>query len=127
VLLSSAAGFLGCAPVATQDDPRWQAHTSGRFKVELTTDSERVQGHCKFVRHLLADTDPMLVARPSSSQLADWFREQAVLLGADTVWVDGRTGEAYICGPGPLNPDGSLQAMPSPVPVPSPTPRAISK
>ena len=123
VLLSSA-GFIGCVHAAAKDDARMQAHTTGRFKVQLTTERERVEGTCKFVRHLQADYDPMLVGRPTDPQLGDYFREEAVLLGADTVLVDGRTGEAYICGPGPLNPDGSQQFLPAPL---GPTPRAIAK
>ena len=123
LLLSST--WLAClAQVAAHDTARQQAEIAGKFKVHLTTERESVEGTCKFVRHLQADYDPILVARPSDPQLADYFRIEAVLLGADTVLVDGRTGEAYICGPGPLNPDGTLQSMAPPtVPTPRPTPK----
>ena len=107
---------------AAHDTPESLAQSKGQYHVHVATDKESVTGQCKFVRNLAADTDPMLVARPTNDQLMEWFRIQAVLYGADTILVDGRTAEAYICGPAPLNPDGSLQNNSTP-PPPPPTPK----
>ena len=86
-----------------------QARTRGKYRVTITTERERVAGTCKFVRTIMADAD---AHRPSNAELPDYFRVEAVYIGADTVIVDGRTAEAYICGPSPLNPDGSPQIPP---------------
>src|SRR5476649_1356807 len=110
---------LGCAHVTEADKSRTQANTVGKYKVRLTEDTEAVQGHCKFIRYIEPDYDP--IQRPPPSQLNTYFQVEGVLLGADTVLVRGRIGEAYICGPGPLNPDGSLR---DPYPSAPPTPAA---
>jgi len=120
--LVSAGAWIACAQFAAKNDARSQAESMGKYKVHLTTDRESVEGHCKFVKSILPDFDPIIVARPVDDQhLADYYRVEAVLLGADTVLVDGRTGEAYICGPLPLNPDGSLQSFAPPA-TPGPKP-----
>ena len=107
---------LACTNPLAKDEAKEQARHRGKYRVTLTTERERVAGTCKFVRAILADADSR---PPSNAELGDWFRVEAVYVGADTVLVDGRSGEAYICGPGPLNPDGSLQAPPvSSTPVP---------
>lgn len=119
-------GAFACLPAVARDDARTQAQKTGQYKVKVATDRERVLGTCKFVRSIAADTDPLLAGRPTSLQLAEYFRVQAVLIGADTLLVDGRTAEAYICGAGPLNPDGSLQTVSNPsgpTPAPKPAPR----
>ena len=108
---------IACAHVTEADKSRTQANTVGKYKVRLTEDSEAVQGHCKFLRYIEPDYDP--IQRPTPSQLNNYFQVEGVLLGADTVLVRGRVGEAYICGPGPLNPDGSLR---DPFPSMAPTP-----
>jgi hypothetical protein len=114
------AGLAGCAQLAAQDKAKQQAVASGKYKVHLTTDAESVEGTCKFVHAIWPDDDPVQI--PTNDQLPDYYRVQGVLLGADTVLVRGRTGDAYICGPGPLNPDGTLRTLPPPGPPPSPTP-----
>lgn len=101
---------VGCAQLSAADKARQQAHTTGKYKVRLTTDIEKVTGTCTYVRTIEADMDP--VRAPTDSELPDYFREEAVYMGADTVIVKGRSGEAYICGPGPLNPDGTLRMLP---------------
>ena len=117
-ILLASVGVVGCANVLAKDEARAQARSRGKYRVTLTTERERVVGTCKFVRSILADADP--VRRPTNAELPDYFRVEAVYIGADTVLVDGRTGEAYICGPGPLNPDGSPQVPPQ---APTPAPR----
>lgn len=107
----ASAGVLACAHVTARDEARALAHNIGKFKVQLTTERERVMGTCKYVRSIQPDLDPKNV--PTSEQLPDYLREEAVLSGADTVLVEGRIGEAYICGSGPLNPDGSRQNLPA--------------
>ncbi len=110
---------IGCAYHVADHQARQDASSAGKYKVELTTDSERVQGTCKYVRNI----QPDLLApryRPTDADLPDYFREQAAYYGADTVLVRGRVGEAYVCGPGPLNPDGSVRTLPAP---PTPPPR----
>jgi hypothetical protein len=94
-----------------------QAKSRGKYRVTLTTERERVAGTCKFMRTIIADADSH---PPSTAELPDYFRVEAVYMGADTVLVDGRVGEAYICGPGPLNPDGSPQVPPQAA-TPGPT------
>jgi hypothetical protein len=72
-----------------------------------------VVGSCEFVRNIIADDEPAF--RPTDAELPDYFKTQAAYIGADTVVVRGRTAEAYICGPGPLNPDGTRRtAEPNP-------------
>jgi hypothetical protein len=118
------AGLLvcltACAQLTAQDKAKQQAVASGKYKVRLTTDAEKVEGTCKFVHAIWPDDDPVQI--PTNEQLPDYYRVKGVLLGADTVLVRGRTGDAYICGPGPLNPDGSLQTLPPPGAPPPPTP-----
>ena len=106
VLALAALGAFACAHSTEKDKAAMEAHTMGRFKVHLTTDREKVEGTCTYVDVIQPDWDPLHA--PSDSQFDDYFREHAVLIGADTVVIDGRIGEAYICGPGPLNPDGTL-------------------
>jgi hypothetical protein len=108
-ILLASLGVAGCANVIGKDEAKAQARSRGKYRVTLTTERERVVGTCKFVRTILADADSR---PPKTADLADYFRVEAVYLGADTVLVEGRTGEAYICGPGPLNPDGSPQVPP---------------
>jgi hypothetical protein len=109
-ILLTSVGVIGCANAAARDEAKMQARSRGKYRVTLTTERERVAGNCKFVRSILADADP--VRPPTTAELPDYFRVEAVYIGADTVLVDGRVGEAYICGPGPLNPDGSPQVPP---------------
>jgi hypothetical protein len=109
----ACVGFSGCAHAAAKDEAHTLANGVGKYKVHLTTERERVMGTCKYIRMIQPDLDP--VHRPTPAELPDYLRVEAVLMGADTVLVEGRVGEAYICGPGPLNPDGSLQgSTPSP-------------
>jgi hypothetical protein len=84
------------------------AQTKGQYKVRLTTNAESVVGVCKFVMMIEPEQDPVgVVPEP---KYAEYFRTWAVYKGADTVLVrGGKIGEAYICGPGPLNPDGTLK------------------
>lgn len=104
----AAAGSLACYQIKDKDEARTLAHNVGKYKVRVTTEHERVQGTCKFVRAIVPDQDPKRI--PTNAEIPDYVREEAVLLGADTVLLEGRIGEAYICGPGPLNPDGTLQS-----------------
>ncbi len=106
------AATLACTHVAATDTARQQAHTTGKYKVTLTTDREKVLGTCTFVRNIEPDFQPAFA--PTDAELPDFLREEAVLSGADTVLLNGRIGEAYICGPGPLNPDGTLHSLPPP-------------
>ena len=110
--LAATITALACAHAAATDTARQQAHTMGKYKVTLTTDREKVLGTCTFVQNIEPDFQPAFA--PTDAQLPDYLREEAVLLGADTVLVNGRIGEAYICGPGPLNPDGTLKTLPPP-------------
>ncbi len=96
---------IGCAQSQAAQKANEDARTKGQYKVRLTTNGESVAGDCKYVSLIQPDQDP--VAPVPEPQLADYFRTQAVLKGADTVVVRGRVGEAYICGPTPLNPDGT--------------------
>jgi hypothetical protein len=109
-LLVASLDVLGCTNPLAKDDAKAQARSRGKYRVTLTTERERVAGTCKFVRTISADADSR---PPSNAELGDYFRVEAVYIGADTVLMDGRTGEAYICGPGPLNPDGSPQVPPA--------------
>jgi hypothetical protein len=110
---------FGCAYHVADHQARQDASSTGKYKVELTTDSERVQGTCKYVRSIQPDQLAPRY-RPTDAQLPDYFREQAAYYGADTVLVNGRIGEAYVCGPVPLNPDGSARTLPG---TPTPPPR----
>jgi len=106
-----AFGVSACAAHVTEKDKAaMEAHTMGKYKVQLTTDREKVLGTCTYLGSIQPDMDRLNT--PTESQFPDYFREHAVLIGADTVLIDGRIGEAYICGPGPLNPDGTLQKQP---------------
>ena len=99
---------LGCAQTQAAQQARTDAKTKGKYKVRLTTDAESVVGVCKFVAMIEPAQDP--VGMVSEAQYPDYFRTEAVYKGADTVLVrGGKIGEAYICGPGPLNPDGTLK------------------
>ena len=108
LLIASLTLIAGCASVNEAKNNHEMARTKGKYKVQLTSDLEDVPGRCKYVHALVADDQPTF--RPSDAELPDWFRTEAVYRGADTVVVRGRIGEAYICGPGPLNPDGTLRA-----------------
>jgi hypothetical protein len=111
--LAFAAGLAaGCAQVSEAEKGRKQAKASGKYKVKLTEDSESVVGTCKFVVSINADFN--FTGPQTQAGLYDYFREEAVYAGGDTVLVRGRVGEAYICGPGPLNPDGTLRTLPQP-------------
>lgn len=115
VILLTSLALIACTSPLAKDPAREQAKSRGKYRVTLSTDRERVGGNCKFVRTILPDADG--TRPPTTAELPDYFRVEAVYIGADTVLIDGRVGEAYICGPGPLNPDGSLQA-----PLETPTP-----
>ena len=99
---------LGCAQTQAAQQARTDAKTKGKYKVRLTTNAESVIGVCKFVVMIDPSQDP-IGAIPETAY-PDYFRTEAVYKGADTVLVrGGKIGEAYICGPGPLNPDGTLK------------------
>ena len=99
---------LGCAQTQAAQKARDDAKTKGKYKVRLTTNAEAVVGVCKFVAMIEPQQDP--IGMIPESQYPDYFRIEAVYKGADTVLVrGGKVGEAYICGPGPLNPDGTLK------------------
>jgi hypothetical protein len=112
-----------CTNIKEADKAREEASTRGKYAVSITENGEKVQGTCKFLRNIEPQWDPVLI--PAPSQLNDYYRTEAVLLGADTVLVrgDGRLGEAYICGPGPLNPDGTRREGPLPPAAPTPRPQ----
>ena len=102
------------------------ARTKGKFQVRLTesatADAETVQGTCKFVRMITPSSEPNQA--PTHAELPDWLRTQAAYYGADTVIVRDNAGDAYICGPAPINPDGTRQGtFPTARPQPTPTPR----
>ena len=78
---------LGCSHVADYQS-RQQASSTGKDKVELTTDAERVVGTCKFVRAIQPDLIPL--NKPTDAQLPDYYRQEAAYYGADTVLVRGR-------------------------------------
>jgi hypothetical protein len=119
VTLVALLPAFGCTNLKEADKAREDASTKGKYAVRLTEDGEKVQGTCKFVKNIEPQYDP--VQTPAPSQLPDYFRTQAVLAGADTVLVraNGKVGEAYICGPGPLNPDGTLKAPYAPPVTPA--------
>jgi len=108
ILIFAALAAGGCAHINEASNAHELARTKGQFHVRLTEDVEGTAGRCKFVRNLVADDEPGW--RPTDADLPSYFRTEAVYNGADTVVVRGRVGEAYICGPGPLNPDGTLQS-----------------
>ncbi len=113
LLLLPAAGLAaGCAQVSEAQKARDQARATGKYKVRLTEDSESVVGTCQFVTSINADFN--FEGPQTQAGLYDYFREEAVYASADTVVIRGRLGEAYICGPGPLNPDGTLRVLPPP-------------
>ena len=109
-LLALLGSLLACANAVENEKARHDARTTGLYQVRIANDDEKekVTGSCKFVRTINADDDP--VRRPMDAELRDYLRAEAVYLGADTIYIDGRTAEAYICGPGPLNPDGTRKA-----------------
>ena len=106
--------IVGCAHITEAEKAREEANATGKYKVRLTDDAEYVQGMCKFVHSIIPDMDPL--QSPTKAQVDDYYRVEGVLMGADTVLVSSRTtgayrtGEAYLCGPTPLNPDGSPRA-----------------
>jgi hypothetical protein len=100
----------GCAQHVTDYQARQQAYSKSKEKVRLTTDAESVMGTCKYVRTLQPD---LIRNPPTDAQLPDYYRAEAAYYGADTVLVKGRIGEAYVCGPGPPNPDGSVRTLPA--------------
>lgn len=107
--LAAILGTAGCAQNQEYQKALDDANSTGKYKVRLTTDPEKVVGACRFMFNIEPEQDP--VGAIPKSQYADYFRVKAVMKGADTVLVrgDGKFGEAYICGPGPLNPDGTLR------------------
>jgi hypothetical protein len=107
-LLSILLVLAGCAEITEKKNQHELARTQGQYRVRLTKDVESVAGRCRFVRNIVADDEP--AGRPTDAQLPEYFRTEAVYHGADTVVVRDRIGEAYICGPGPLNPDGTLKS-----------------
>jgi len=111
VVSAMALGMLvciGCAQTQAAQQARTDAKTKGKYKVRLTTNAESVIGVCKFVVMIDPSQDP--VGGIPETAYPDYFRIEAVYKGADTVLVrGGKIGEAYICGPGPLNPDGTLK------------------
>jgi hypothetical protein len=98
-----------CANIHEVDKSREEARTKGKYHVRLTDKSDEVQGTCKFVRAIQPEYDP--TGKPTNAQLPDYYREQAVYYGADTVLVRGQLAEAYQCGPVPLNPDGTPKSL----------------
>jgi hypothetical protein len=116
-----AVALLGaaCTNIKEHDKANQEASTRGKYAVTLTENAEKVQGTCKFIKNIEPKYDP--VQEPAPSQLSDYYRTHAVLAGADTVLVrgQGQIGEAYLCGPSPLNPDGTRREGPLP---PSGTP-----
>ena len=117
-LFIAILALSGCAQVTEAEKARKEARTTGKYKVRLTEDSESVAGTCKFVRSINGDFD--FSGPQTQAKIMDYFREEAVYYGADTVIVRDRVGEAYICGPGPLNPDGTLRSLSQPPPTPPP-------
>lgn len=109
-----------CAHLTEMDKNRELAKTSGKYKVKLTEDSETVQGQCRFIRYIEPSYDPIMA--PTKAEFDDYLRVEAVLLGADTVLVRQRVGEAYLCGPTPLNPDGTRKSEYGSVAPPQATP-----
>ena len=119
-VFSLLVGAAACSQITEADQNLMLAETKGKFHVRLTEESESVEGTCKFVRMLTPANDPG--KPPTNAELPDWFRSRAVYYGADTVIVRGTVGDAYICGPGPLNPDGTRQGDFPPPQQPTPVP-----
>jgi hypothetical protein len=115
---------VACAHLSEAEKNRELAKSSGKYKVKLTEDAETVQGQCKFIRYIEPAYDPIIA--PTKADFDDYLRVEAVLLGADTVLVRLKVGEAYLCGPTPLNPDGTPRGAYAPVPPPQPSPRPKS-
>ncbi len=117
--LAAALLAAACTNIKEADKANQEASTKGKYAVTLTENAEKVQGTCKFIKNIEPKYDP--VQEPAPSQLADYYKTHAVLAGADTVLVRGlgQLGEAYLCGPSPLNPDGTRREGPLP---PSGTP-----
>jgi phosphatidylethanolamine-binding protein (PEBP) family uncharacterized protein len=113
-LLVAFLGLAGCAQMSESTKRHELARTQGKYHVLLTYDVESVAGRCKFVHNIVADDEPGW--RPTEAELPDYFKTEAAYIGADTVVVRERVGEAYICGPAPLNPDGTRR-------TPDPSPR----
>jgi len=111
---------VACAHLTEADKNRELAKTSGKYKVKLTEDAETVQGQCKFLRYIEPSYDPIMA--PTKAEFDDYLRVEAVLLGADTVLVRQKVGEAYLCGPNPLNADGTPRGAYAAVPPPQATP-----
>jgi len=111
---------VACAHLTEMDRNRQLAKSSGKYKVKLTEDSETVQGQCKFLRYIEPSYDPIMA--PTKAEFDDYLRVEAVLLGADTVLVRQRVGEAYQCGATPLNPDGTRKGEYGSVTPPEATP-----
>ena len=105
LLLVALLGLAGCAQITESSKRHELARTQGKYHVLLTYDVESVAGRCKFVHNINADDEPG--SRPTNAELPDYFKTEAAYIGADTVLVRERVGEAYICGPAPLNPDGT--------------------
>src|SRR5262249_28719978 len=80
-------GAFGCSQNSTYQKNLNDANTKGKYKVRLTTNIESVVGICKFMGNVEPEQDP--VGGIPKSQYADYFRVQAVLMGADTVLVRG--------------------------------------
>lgn len=121
VLLAAA----GCAHVSEADQNMELARTKGKFQVRLTqsgtAEAESVEGKCKFVRMVMSSGEG--AKPPTRAELPDWFRTEAAYYGADTVIVRDNAADAYICGPGPINPDGTRQGALPEGPQRTPTPR----
>ncbi|HEY1253006.1 MAG TPA: hypothetical protein VGH97_17630 [Thermoanaerobaculia bacterium] len=111
---------VACAHLTEADKNRELAKSSGKYKVKLTEDAETVQGQCKFLRYIEPSYDPIMA--PTKAEFDDYLRVEAVLLGADTVLVRQRVGEAYLCGSTPLNPDGTRKSEYGSVTPPQATP-----
>ena len=112
LLLVALLGLAGCAQITESSKRHDVARTQGKYHVLLTYDVEGVAGRCKFVQNINPDDEPGW--RPTDSELPDYFKTEAAYLGADTVVVRERVGEAYICGSAPLNPDGTRQTAEPP-------------
>ena len=111
-LVPALAALAACAHVSEADQNLEIARTKGKYAVRLTEDAEKVLGTCKFVRMVSPDADP--VRPPTDAELPDWLRAAGAFYGADTVVVRERVGDLYICGSGPINPDGTRKTLPPP-------------
>jgi hypothetical protein len=112
-LLILAGIVAACAQITEAEKNRQLAKASGKYKVKLTDDAETVQGTCKFLKYIEPAYDPVMA--PTKAEFEDYLRVEAVLLGADTVLVRLKVGEAYLCGPTPLNPDGTPKGAYAPM------------